>query len=111
MKIPSTQLAQIDELAEFEKEKETLKDELIDCKAKLLKLEEKERQWEVDTKLLKESEKELKAKLVAKEKKRQEKCREAATQSVNVAGEVDTNSLSKEISQRGLKDTDLTKLK
>ena len=57
LKIPSTQLTQTDELVEFEKEKETLNTELTDCKAKLLKLEEKERQWEVGTKLLKESEK------------------------------------------------------
>ena len=57
LKIPSTQLAQTDELAEFKKEKETLNTKLTDCKSKLLKLEEKERQWEVDTKLLKEREK------------------------------------------------------
>ena len=57
LKIPSTQLIQTTELAEFEKEKETLSTELVDCKAKLLKLEEKEKQWEVDAKLLKESEK------------------------------------------------------
>ena len=57
LKIPSTQLTQTDELHEFKKEKETLNTELTDCKDKLLKLEEKERQGEVDTKLLKESEK------------------------------------------------------
>ena len=67
-KIPSTQLTQTDELAKFQKEKETLNTELTDCKAKLLKLEEKERQWEVDTKPLKEREKELKATLAIKEK-------------------------------------------
>ena len=42
-KIPATQLAQTEELAEFKREKETLNAKLIDCKAKLLKLEEKER--------------------------------------------------------------------
>ena len=94
LKIPSTQLAQTDELAEFKKEKETLKAELKDCKAKLLKLEEKERQWEVDTKILKESEKELKDTRATKEKELQEKCTEIAIQLVNVAGEVDTSSLS-----------------
>ena len=57
LKIPSTQLIQTTELVEFNKEKETLNTELTDCKDKLLKLEEKERQGEVDTKLLKESEK------------------------------------------------------
>ena len=43
LKIPYTQLTQIDELVDFEKEKETLNIELTDCKAKLLKLKEKER--------------------------------------------------------------------
>ena len=57
LKIPSTQLTQTDELVEFEKEKETLNTKLTDCKAKLLELKEKERKWELDTKLLKESEK------------------------------------------------------
>ena len=41
LKIPSTQLIQNLELTEFEKEKEALNTESIDCKAKLLKLEEK----------------------------------------------------------------------
>ena len=41
LKIPSTQIIQTSELTEFEKEKEALSTELIDCKAKLLKLEEK----------------------------------------------------------------------
>ena len=68
LKIPSTQLIQTNELAEFEKEKETLNTELTDCKAKLLKLKEKERQWEVDTKLLKERKKELKAMLAQRKK-------------------------------------------
>ena len=76
-----------------------------------MKLEEKERQWEVDTKLLKESEKELKATLATKEKELQEKCTKIAIQPVNVAGEVDTSSLSKAMSQIGMKDTELTKLK
>ena len=65
----------------------------------------------MDAKLLKESKKQLKAKLVEKEKELQEKCTEAAIQSVNVAGEVYTSSLSKAMSQIDLKDTELTKLK
>ena len=43
-KIPSTQLIQISELTKFEKEKEALNTELIDYKAKLLKLEGEEKQ-------------------------------------------------------------------
>ena len=46
LKIHSTQLIQTAELTEFEKEKEALNAELTNCKAKLLKLEEKEKQWE-----------------------------------------------------------------
>ena len=68
LKIPSTQLIQTSELTEFEKEKEALSTELTDCKANILKLEEKEKQWEKEAKLLKESEEDLKARLVAKEK-------------------------------------------
>ena len=65
----------------------------------------------MDTKLLKQREKELKATLATKEKEIQEKCTKMAIQSVNVAREVDTSSLSKAMSQIGLKDTELTKLK
>ena len=72
LKIPSTKLTQTYELAEIEKEKETLNIELTDWKANMLKLEEKERKWEVDTKILKESKKELKATLATKEKELQE---------------------------------------
>ena len=43
LKIPSTQLIQTSELTEFEKEKEALSTKLTDCKAKLLRLEEKEK--------------------------------------------------------------------
>ena len=49
--------------------------------------------------------------LATKEKELQEKCTEMEIQLVNVAGEVDIRSLSKAMSQIGLKDTELTKLK
>ena len=68
LKIPSTQLIQTSKLTEFEKEKEALNTELTNCKAKLLKLEEEEKQWEKEAKLLKESEEDLKAMLEAKER-------------------------------------------
>ena len=58
-------------MAEFEIEKEALNAELTDYKAKLLKLEEKERQWETYIQLLKKSDAELKAKLAIKEKELQ----------------------------------------
>ena len=75
LKIPSTQLIQTIDLTEFEKEKEALNTELTDCKAKLLKLEEKEKQWEKEVKLLKENEEHLKVKLSAKERELQERVR------------------------------------
>ena len=58
-----------------------------------------------------ESEKDLKVKLATKEKEFQEKCEEVENQSANVSGEIYANSLSKKMSQIGLKDTNLTKLK
>ena len=41
LKIPSTQFYQTSELIDFEKEKEARSIELIDCKSKMLKFEEK----------------------------------------------------------------------
>ena len=67
LRIPGSQLARADELAEFKKEKEALNSKLADSQAKLLKLEEKGRQWEADIQLLRNSEAELKARLAAKE--------------------------------------------
>ena len=46
-----------------------------------------------------------------KERELQEKCIGAAIQLVNVTGEVDTSSLSKAMSQIGLKYTKITNLK
>ena len=43
LKIPATQLIHGSELAEIEEEKEKLNNELIDCKAKLLKFTDKEK--------------------------------------------------------------------
>ena len=85
--------------------------DLTDCKAKLLKLEEKERRWEVDIQLLKESETELKATLAIKERELQGRSAASAIQSVGVVGEIDTSSLSRAMSQIGLKDRDIVKLK
>ena len=54
-------------MAEYEKEKETLNSKLADSQAKLLMLEKKERQWEVDVQILRNSETKLKVRLAAKE--------------------------------------------
>ena len=48
---------------------------------------------------------------MTKEKEFQEKCTKIAIQLISVAGEVDTSSLSKAMSQIGLKYIELTKLK
>ena len=103
LKIPSTQLISTSELTKFEKEKEVLNIELTDCKSKLLKLEEKEKQWEKYAKLLVESEKDLKAKLVAKEKELQEKYERVKNQSPVLSTKVDTTSLSKAMYEVQLK--------
>ena len=72
-----------------------MNDELTNYKTKVLNLEEKERQWEEDIQLLKKSEEELKTRLAMKEKELQGRSLESTTQSTSVAGEVDTNSLSR----------------
>ena len=85
-------------MADFEREKETLNTELTECKAKLLNLEENKRQWETDIQILKKSNAELKAILAMKEKELQGRSVESAIQSIGVAREIDTGSLSREMS-------------
>ena len=111
LKIPSTQLIQNSELTEFDREKEALSTELIDCKVKLLKLEEKERQWEKEVKFQKESEEDLKATLASKEKELQEKCEEVENPAIIPNVETDTTSLSNAMLHVKLKDVELTGLK
>ena len=60
---------------------------------------------------MKKSEVELKAKLETKEKELQGRSMESTIQSTGIAGEIDTDSLSKAMSRIGLKDTKLIKLK
>ena len=111
LKIPGSQLAQVDELADFEKEKQALNSRITDSQAKLLKLEEKGRQWEADIQLLRNSKVKLKAILTAKESELQSMNKEKAIQSTGMTEEVDMSFLSKEMSQIGLKDTELVKLR
>ena len=61
LKIPSTHLIQSTDITELEK-KETLNDELNDCKAKILKFSQDKKLWEKDIFLLIENEKTLKRK-------------------------------------------------
>ena len=97
LEIPSTQLIQTSYLT--------------NCKSKILKLEEKEKQWEKEAKLLKESEKDLKSRLATKEKELQEKCGEVENPSTIPNLETNTTSLSNAMSQAKLKDVELTGLK
>ena len=111
LKIPSTHLIQTSESIEFKKEKEALSTKLIDSKAKMIKLEEKEKHWERDAKLLIENEKDLRTKLETREKELQEKCEEVKNQITVPSVETDATSLSKAMSQVNLKDVELTGLK
>ena len=111
LKIPSTHLIHTSDLTEFEKEKEVLNIELIDCKARLLKLEEKERQWEKETKLLKESEEGLKFKLATQEKELQEKGEVMEISAIVPNTKTNTASLASAMSQVKLRDVELTGLK
>ena len=98
MKIASTQVIQTSKLTEFEKEKEALNTELADCKDKLLKLEEKEKQWEKEAKMLKENGEDLKVKLVANEKELQKKGEVVEIPATMPNVETDTTSLSNAMS-------------
>ena len=111
LKIPYTQIIQTSELTEFEKEKEALNTELIDCKAKQLKLKEKQKHQARDAKILIENEKDLKTKLAAREKELQEKCEEVKNQSAVPFVETYATSLCKAMSQVNLKDVELIELK
>ena len=69
--------------------------ELTDYKYKLLKLEEKERQWEADIQLLKKINAKLKTRLAMKEKELQGRSAENTIQSIGVAGEINNGALSR----------------
>ena len=60
---------------------------------------------------MKKSNAELKTRLAIKEKGLQGRSAESTIQSTGVAGEIDTGSLSRAMSQIGLKATELIKLK
>ena len=111
LKIPSTQLFQTSELTQLEKEREALNTKLTDCKAKILKTEEKERQWEKETKLIKESEEGLKFKLATHEKELQEKGEVMEISAIVPNTKTNTASLASAMSQVKLRDVELTGLK
>ena len=73
LSILATQLIKTSDLTEIEKEKEDLNTELIDYEARLLKFEEKEKQWEKDAVLWAEKEKDFETKQVEMGKELKEK--------------------------------------
>ena len=83
----------------------------MDCKAKLLKLEDKEKQWDKEAKILKESEEHLKVKLAAKERELQEKGEAVENPTTLPSVGIDTASLSNAMSKVKLRDVELTGLK
>ena len=88
LKILATQLIQAIELTELEKEKETLNDELNDCKEKILKFVGEKKQWERDMSLLVENEKYLKKKQVELEKELNEKGKDPELQIISPPAQV-----------------------
>ena len=71
------------ELTEIEKEKEAAITELIDCKERLLKYEEKEKQWEKDAGLWDEKENTFETKHAELEKELKENNKEKQVQVIS----------------------------
>ena len=85
--------------------------ELIDCKAKLLKFIEKEKQWKRDMSLVLESEKTLKAKYDELEKKLQEKEKELESRIIPPSTEFGEQTIVLAMPQVSLKELELVRLK
>ena len=103
LKIPSTQLIQTSELTELEKEKELLTTELIDCKARLLNLEEKEKESEKDVGLWAKKENDFETKQEELEKGLKKK-NEKKVQVISPSVQFSVDSLSQDMSQVSLID-------
>ena len=97
--MPATQLIQGPELAEIEKEKEDLNNQLIDCKAKVLNFVDKERQWQKDMALVLESEKAMKEKFEEIEIKLQEKDKELESRIIPPVARSSEQSIVQSMSQ------------
>ena len=97
--IHTTQLLEGSELAKMEKEKEDLKNELLDYKEKLLKFADKEKQWQKDMALVVESEKTLKGKHGEMEKKLQERERELEGKDMTHVAQTGEHSIVQAMSQ------------
>ena len=87
LNIHATQLLGGTELAEMEEEKENMKNELLECKAKLLQFADKEKQWQKDMDLVAKSEKILKGKHDEIERKLQEREKELEDRMVTLVAQ------------------------
>ena len=97
-------------MIEFEKEKEYLTTELTDCKERLLKFEENEKQREKDARLWAENENALKTKQAELEKELQEKNKEQEVQIISPSIQSGADSLSRDMSQVSIKDMEIAGL-
>ena len=98
LNIPSTYLIQTSKLKELEKQKEDLNTELIDCKARLLNFEEKEKQWEKDAGLWVEKEKDFETKQAELENELKKKNKEKQVQVISPSEQSGADSLSQAMS-------------
>ena len=111
LKIPATQLIQGLELVEIEEEKEKLNNELLDCKAKLLKFADREKQWHEDMDLVVETEKNMKEKFEDMEKKLQDKEKELESRIIPTTAQSIEQSIVQLMSQVIIKGLELTRLR
>ena len=109
--IPATQLIQGPELAEIEKEKENLYNQLTDCQAKLLKFPDKENQWKKYMDLVVESEKSMKEKFEEMERKLQEKEKELELRIIPPVARSSEHGIVHAMSHVSLKELEITGLK
>ena len=111
LKIPTTQLIQASEIIELEKEKETLNDELSNCKAKLMKFVEEKREWEKQRVMLRDNVKALKQKQAKLEKEVNEKGKESEVQIIPPPTQSNEESIVQEMSNFSLRDLEIVGLK
>ena len=88
-----------------------MKNELTDCKTKLLKFVDKEKQWHKEMTLVVESEKALKGKCDEMERKLQEKEKELEGMIIAPIAQSSEQTIVRAMSQVSLKELELTGLK
>ena len=84
---------------------------MIDCKERLRKFEEKEKQWEKDAGLWAEKEMDFETKQTELEKEQKEKNKEQQVQVISPSLQSGVDSISQAMSQVSIKDLETTGLK